>query len=613
MLRAGLAPMRTGGFAASGSAIRLERRVDRENGSNRPKRVSFSALRLVSFWSFLALLTLLLLQALSFSGPLLAAAGAAYVAGWLVHVGLFSLLVEALIGRFSRAIALLPIALYSGYYISYWQQNAHIQIKSSQLQNSNRANILNFNPNIYSLVMDQAQQFVASHDIPSVYSYNSGYRPSPYLSYRLISADSLPLILQQAGAELRTHSVYFDEKEQPNLRVAEIPERPPGKIVTVLVRDDPDTGWNNWNISEQTTELSLDGKTIGAYRSGFVQRLPIFPFLAIGCHFPAGARGASDTLVRKCYIDFVSERRPIESAPQGLDRARFDDPVSILLGIRGLTAGDFKTFRGYDDKTAIAGSDRGNPPPTDGDAFDALQAIVNGQNIGAQWSSSSAIARNPGRLKPLAGGMAKRLLELVASNKTEPLARRQQIIALSTGLAALQPNDFASVGDGLSELLRREAAWDNFPALYLRLADLGPRVYPYYRDRFLSRDAGNIERLLASIAICRVGQADNELISAMRAEFSGNAPDRTSSDNFKASLFVTLLKLGQESYLKATYQTDAIPLKAWYGAVLSGKGKTDMGPNNCMPFEWPRAEFLPASVAPRLTWRDGAWDAAVQE
>ena len=77
------------------------------------KWMPFSPSRFVSFWTFLALLILLLFQALSFSGPLLAAAGAAYVAGWLVHVGLFSLLVEALIGRFSRVIALLPIALYS--------------------------------------------------------------------------------------------------------------------------------------------------------------------------------------------------------------------------------------------------------------------------------------------------------------------------------------------------------------------------------------------------------------------------------------------------------------------------------------------------------------------
>ena len=76
---------------------------------------------------------------------------------------------------------------------------------------------------------------------------------------------------------------------------------------------------------------------------------------------------------------------------------------------------------------------------------------------------------------------------------------------------------------------------------------------------------------------------------------------------------MTLLKLGQEAYLRATYQTDSIPLKAWYGAVLSGKGKTDIGPNNCMPFEWPRAEYLPEFVAPGLTWRDGAWEAAAQE
>ena len=153
--------------------------------------------------------------------------------------------------------------------------------------------------------------------------------------------------------------------------------------------------------------------------------------------------------------------------------------VRILLGIRRLTEDEFKTFRGYDANFAIAGGDRGEPPPTESDAFDALQAIIDGQNTVAPWTTSYAIARYPRRLKPLASGMAKRLLELIGSDKSEPTARHQQIIILSTGLAALQPDDFASVGDELSDLLRRESAWENIPAIYLRVADLGARVFPF--------------------------------------------------------------------------------------------------------------------------------------
>ena len=91
--------------------------------------------------------------------------------------------------------------------------------------------------------MDKADQFLASHDIPLAYSYNPSYRSDSYLSYWLISADGLPFILQQAGAELRIYPVFLDGKEHPNVRVAEVPERPPGKIISVIVRDNPDNGW----------------------------------------------------------------------------------------------------------------------------------------------------------------------------------------------------------------------------------------------------------------------------------------------------------------------------------------------------------------------------------
>jgi hypothetical protein len=122
--------------------------------------------------------------------------------------------------------------------------------------------------------------------------------------------DKLPAILQQTGVKLRTFSVYLDEEDQTSLRVVEVPERPPRKIVSTLVRDGPDNGWRDWNLSEQTTEISLDGDQIGVFRSGFARRLSKFPFLAIGCRFLASARVAPDSLVRKCYyIDFVSADR----------------------------------------------------------------------------------------------------------------------------------------------------------------------------------------------------------------------------------------------------------------------------------------------------------------
>ena len=173
---------------------------------------------------------------------------------------------------------------------------------------------------------------------------------------------------------------------------------------------------------------------------------------------------------------------------------------------------------------------------------------------------------------------------------------------------ALGPSDFAGVKDRLTDFARRESTREEYPLLYVRLADAGPNMFSIYRDQFLAPNATRPQRLLAALAICRLGQADSELIAAIKSEWSEFDPEETKDDNYKAALFVTLLKLGQESTLRNAARSDGQVFQAWHDAILGGRGKTEVGPNNCMPMEWPGNDYVPVFLAPKLRWFENKWN-----
>ena len=97
------------------------------------------------------------------------------------------------------------------------------------------------------------------------------------------------------------------------------------------------------------------------------------------------------------------------------------------------------------------------------------------------------------------------------------------------------------------------------------------------------------------------------MISAIISEWAKLDSGELKDNNYQSALFVTLLKLGQESTVKSSGRPNSRTLQGWYEAVLAGRGKTDVGPNNCMPMEWPEAANVPASLAPSLKWVNERW------
>jgi hypothetical protein len=397
---------------------------------------------------------------------------------------------------------------------------------------------------------------------------------------------------------VQVFSVYLDNTIQSNIKVLRIPERPPHKILSVSAYDDPGAGWNDWNIGFEITTLSSEGTIVGVFKSGYVRQLPIIPFFTIGCKF------SSETSKRACQAEFATERVLIESRPNSVDCTLYPDPVSIMLGIKALSNNQIAHFRNADlgDNLPI------HAVPGEDAAFAALQDIVDAKSPRLSWATSFLIASNPSRLTPLAAGMTKRFLDLSQGGAVFVPGRLDQTRLLAVGILALRPAEFATAQDPLSDLARRDSSVrDNYPLLYLRLADAGPKMYSIYRDQFLSQNATEREKLLAITAICRIGQADSELTSAIESEWAKFDSGELNDNNYQSALFVALLKLGQESTIKNSGRPNSPILRGWYDAILAGRGKTDSGPNNCMPMEWPGDAYVPGFLAPRLKWLNERW------
>ena len=292
-----------------------------------------------SLWFVIALFVLMALEVPSVPGRILERFGADIVAGWLGQFVLLSLLIDALKGTLPRAAALIPIVFYLSYYFSFWEQGIHIKLESDELRKNNPERIVEFDPKLHSLVIDQADVFAATHSIPVVYTRDPSYIQDGYLSYRLIERDKIKEYLRMNTDDVQILSVNWDDSIQSNVGELRIPERPPHKVITVSVHDDNGEGWKDWNISFQTTSLSVDGQTVGMFKSGYVRRLPIIPFFTIGCKF------SSEPPRRKCQAEFTTERVPIESWPDSVDRTLYPDPVSIMLGIKGLSHYEIAHFR----------------------------------------------------------------------------------------------------------------------------------------------------------------------------------------------------------------------------------------------------------------------------
>jgi hypothetical protein len=173
-------------------------------------------------------------------------------------------------------------------------------------------------------------------------------------------------------------------------------------------------------------------------------------------------------------------------------------------------------------------------------------------------------------------------------------------------IGALPHEAFLGVAASLFEVVKADhSAWKNYPMIYVRIGEAGVTMLPFYRDQFLSDRIRGWWRVLPVLALCRIGAADTELIEELKRRYVAvDLHGGGQHDNYKAALFVTLLKLGQEPFLETNHPASS-PRDAWYAQVLTAKGATNTGPNNCMPQTF--IVYATPEVAPSLKWTVKGW------
>ncbi|WP_029581851.1 hypothetical protein [Bradyrhizobium sp. URHD0069] len=558
-------------------------------------------LKTVSGIALIVIAILLALQASPVTGIVLMMFGGPIWTGLLVHVFLLALAIEGWVRRIPRAFIAIPLITYSGYYALYAYETINIARTSAELRKSNSGKVLEFNADIHSLVTPTAPALVSSHVIVVAYEANANFQPEQHRSFRLVHRNQCNLA-RDSLHRIQTSGVYFGNIALDKVCRLSVPESPPQKVISVVKIGDEEVWKRKRGISVQTHQLMLDGKIVGNYKTASVWRLPIFPGLAIGCGL------ISSPPAWKCDAGFMRSHTVLDTVPDGIDRERFDGPESVMLGLPKYTAADLANYRGYPQNEAALAWLADEPQRVEDRMFALLQELAGGGNPKVPMGIKFSVAQNPTRLAPLAEATANRFIELsnirpAAGDGQEYMYRYE---GLAAALTALPDEAFAKVAAPLNAYFVDGMASNEFPALYARIQRIsGRQALDFYEADFMT--AQGYRQLFPVLAICRIGRASPAIIAEMKARMLHEIDSPSFDDDNKTALIVALLKLGEDAFVRDNKSRLAANARAdfesWLDAVLSGKGTTKVGPNNCMTKNWNGRR----ATKPSLYWTNGVW------
>jgi hypothetical protein len=419
-----------------------------------------------SLWAFIAFLLLFLLQVFPFPGLYLMFIGGALLCGIALHAALLGIAVEALLGRLPRVLIIIPLAAYGGYYLIYWKQGRDIALEAERLQASNRAFVRTLDFSVNSLVapFGTAELLASRYEVPVAYDANSFIKPEGYISHRLLDAEQCSRV-RDAQAQLREQrasppTLLFKPvrlgSEGPVLKdvcVFNFPEAPPFDPIVVTYRNHTDDSEPRRGITEHFVDFSFAGHVFATYATASVWRLPRLPILVIGC-FLNDKNPSWD-----CGAEFARRYEAVDSTPVGVDKAVYDIPESIVLGLRKRTASSYTNFKGDSrwssviDRVANYPAEQArNKLEVSASLFSQFSQFVHDRDVEASKEQTSppsgmdsAILANPEQLVPLRDDLFSRLIELLKvddgfiMNKWTPL--------LLKSLAALPRESFDATPD----------------------------------------------------------------------------------------------------------------------------------------------------------------------
>jgi hypothetical protein len=540
----------------------------------------------VSGIAFIVIAILMALQAFPVPGIFLMMLGGPIWTGILVHVFLLSLAIEGWVGRIPRALVAIPLIAYGSYYALYIYQTIDMAVVSAGLRKSNSGKIVDFNSDIYSLVTPTARALVGSHVIAVAYEANANFQPEQHQSFRLVRRDQCNLASDSLH-RIQTSSVFIGNMMLDKACMLSVPESPPQKVISVVKIGDEEVWKRDRGIGEQTHQLMLDGKIVGIYKTASVWRLPIFPSLAIGCGLISSAPAW------KCAADFMRSYTVLDTVPDGIDRERFDGPESVMLGLPKYTAADLANYRGYPQNEAALAWLADEPQRVEDHMFALLQELAGGGYPKVPMLIGFSVAKNPARLTPLAEAMANRFIELgnIRPTNGDGQEYNYRYEGLATALTKLPDEAFAKVAAPLYAYFVEgmSSSFGSFSELRDRTERAaGPQKLEFYETDFMT--AKGYRRLFPVLAICRIGRASQAVIAEMKAELIQGSNSSSFNEDNKTALIVTLLKLQEDDFVRTNKSVFVANAQAdfagWFDAILSSKGATAVGPNNCMTKDW---------------------------
>lgn len=253
-----------------------------------------------------------------------------------LHALMLSLFVEAAIGRIGRAWLIIPICFYGSYYAVCYYQTILIERKSAELRASNLGHVMDFDPNRYSLVTEDAFRLVSGFKIPVAFMTDHGVKEG-YSSFRLLPKDQCKIPLGRFPAVALGLSSY--EAMYKAACVLRMPEAIQKQILRFETRGDQD--WQHrWGFNERVTEVF--GGVSGSFRTASFWRWSAFPSGAFACYFSGYPRSL------KCDGEVFGELVYIDGFSNETDPSKMVIPASVMLSLPKYTQADTQNFLGSD-------------------------------------------------------------------------------------------------------------------------------------------------------------------------------------------------------------------------------------------------------------------------
>jgi hypothetical protein len=269
---------------------------------------------------------------------------ASFLAGLLAHALMLSLVIEAMIKRIGKAWLLIPVGAYGGYYAILGYQVVSVDRKLAELRFSNPGQVMTFDPARYSLVSKDAEYLISNYKIPVAYSVDEGQysENKGFSSYRLIGKDKrcdAPVNhLHAVSVPLNSENVM--SKKACLIRMSEALQ---SKALTVISKGGG-TAWDTgWGFREGVTEIVLDNKIVGSYRTASMWQWSSLPFIILGCRY-----GGVPSRPQGCHVEVFGHTVYVSGVSVETRYDRRALPEAIMLGLPKYTVADVTTFEGSD-------------------------------------------------------------------------------------------------------------------------------------------------------------------------------------------------------------------------------------------------------------------------